>query len=128
MNLSSLPALGFETTICNANAYLGKENFYDLKENISSKEQDATYRNFRVNRNIIKIVGYIPIIGTIVGLFRIALMQDTENKFHKLPNVKNHMIRGCIEVCSLGILLLIPDLIITAYRNFPDLKMATRKI
>jgi hypothetical protein len=61
--------------------------------------------------NIGKIIGYIPIIGTLSGIARlIGVKMDREPL--KAERVK-HIIRGSIESLSLGFLLIIPDLIIS---------------
>ncbi|MBS4166813.1 hypothetical protein NEOC65_001910 [Neochlamydia sp. AcF65] len=66
--------------------------------------------------NVIKALGYIPLIGTLIGLCRIAkAAKATKDEW---PNKYNHIVRGCVEFLSLGFLLLIPDLILTGYRAY----------
>lgn len=100
IQLSSIPAFGFETTFCNANMYRSRHGGTSLD----------TY-------NISKKGGYIPILGTLVGLIRLIDVLDKKSLMSKVPNKFSHVIRGSIEFLSLGFLLIIPDFILTKYRD-----------
>ncbi len=100
--LSSLPAFGFQTKNVNVGSSC-KYGLHTLEENINME---------RISR----IAGYIPIIGTIMGCARIwGVLVRSEHE--KLPNQVNHIVRGVMEVCCLGILLALIDLVVTAYRE-----------
>ncbi|MFV0339412.1 MAG: hypothetical protein ACK5MA_02100 [Parachlamydiaceae bacterium] len=66
---------------------------------------------FRKFMNKSKVLGYIPIIGTIMGILRLKDAAVDESNLHH-DRVK-HIVRGTVETLSLGFLLAIPDLIIS---------------
>ena len=72
--------------------------------------------------NVANVIGYFPVIGTIVGLARIifALYQivssetlDDEQKEY----FRAEIYRGAVEFLSLGIMFIVPDIIVTRARN-----------
>jgi hypothetical protein len=64
--------------------------------------------------NYVKAAGYIPLIGTLIGLYHISLARSCSKA--ELPNKYNHMVRGCIELTSCGCVLLIADIFVSIYR------------
>lgn len=130
--LKSSPAFGFETASSNAHAFY-KAKFpvmftkQEIREHIVDRmvEESPEMRNLehgdifaasvqkRMNRA--KVVGMIPVVGSIMGLARIIFSCMISRRH--LPNRSYHLIRGTIELLSLGFLLLIPDLIVTFSRN-----------
>lgn len=134
INLTSAPAFGFETASCNAQEYYEDmyRNAYDSKRKqyaelspgqdfpLSDRDVNNICRNSAKTAskvaNIVKVLGYIPLVGTLIGLSRISRASNASHE--ALPNKFNHTVRGCIELCSLGFLLLIPDLILTGYRAY----------
>jgi len=62
-----------------------------------------------------KIGGYIPLVGTILGAMRIYEAATASKD--ELSNKVNHILRGCVELLSLGLLFFIPDLIVTLARK-----------
>lgn len=73
--------------------------------------------------NVTKIMGYIPLIGILSAITRplfarlgASLITDPQAK--TLHSYAWHL-RGALEFLGLGLLLLIPDFIVTAYRAFP---------
>ncbi len=74
------------------------------------------------------LAGYIPVIGTIVGIARIIFgsmaLEDSKNSYldgegrlNKLKQFGNAQIcRGAIETLSLGCVFIIPDLFATTVR------------
>ncbi|MBS4169910.1 hypothetical protein [Neochlamydia sp. AcF95] len=147
MYFTSMPAFGFETFACNAEDCY-KEMIKKVKQRTSDLQQrkmsqlnvqiaelkeissfnDPDYQKVEdesINNaakdawkiaNIIKALGYIPLIGTLIGLSRISMAAKTLKE--ELPTKYNHIGRGCVELLSLGFLLLIPDLVLTAYRAY----------
>ncbi len=103
VTLSSPPAFGFETENVNAMSFYKK----------NQPEQSCIERISQVNRS--KGLAYIPLVGTILGGIRVhhACTNSTAN----FPNRANHIVRGVMEVCCLGILLALIDLVVTAYRE-----------
>ncbi|MCB1112890.1 MAG: hypothetical protein KDK72_09585 [Chlamydiia bacterium] len=82
-------------------------------------------KEVRSRGNLFKIAGYVPVIGTIIGIARIIQsiqMIKEENKSGFGPNryyvefAAGNISRGVIEATSLGCLLIIPDLILTVAR------------
>jgi len=141
-NLPTFPAFGFETSRCNASEHYKDQ--YKINYARDQKVLDATVKMLgrlniqapprgkpiskavldeRANNNAAfswrmanagKIAGYIPLVGTLVGLFHMTNTLMTPKA--QLPNKWQHIARDSIESLSLGFLLLIPDLIVTRYR------------
>jgi hypothetical protein len=106
----------------NMQAIPGLENMPDLAdeamagvEEFNQELGNSTAKSAWKTHNIVKALGYIPLLGTLIGLGRIS--RSAKATQEELPNKFNHIVRGCIELCSLGFLLLIPDLILTSYRT-----------
>jgi hypothetical protein len=134
INFTSAPAFGFETATCNAvGHYIKKRSQRQLETmkgqlgivdlTVKPKLQKAAedyYSEWAITAwkasNVVKVLGYIPLIGTFLGLSRIleAALSTKED----LPNRYNHIARGCVELLSLGFLLVIPDLILTGCRAY----------
>lgn len=100
INLSSAPAFGFEFASCNAE--------------LSYEQTPIQVKDRYKGKNIRKVMGYIPIIGMLLGITRIRQARVLNSQ--QLPNRFNHIVRGSIEALNLGFLLLIPDLLLTAAR------------
>lgn len=100
ITLSQAPAFGFETA-------------------------KFSYNSSYSNRNKSKCLSYIPFISMFIGIGR---MHDALIHAKTLGCKARHIIRGTIEFLNLGVLLLLPDLILTVYRKFlkpnADLKLA----
>jgi|GEM_PF-6900045 len=66
------------------------------------------------------IFGYLPVIGTIIGIARIIMFTKILEENPDVAIRKRlcicHITRGCIELIACGLLLLIPDLIFTIGR------------
>lgn len=133
INLNTTPAFGFETETYKAGEYYRKDFQKRMAKlphlDLTEKTDDPEYQNSKILQeniyienarkvcNFVKIVGYIPFFGTFAGILRInSALKATEEE---LPNKFNHIARGCIEMTSLGCLLLIHDLILTLWRNRP---------
>ena len=113
------PALGFlSKNNVQLEAYAKEKAAYDKKMN---PDQDvnklkADYISFACHDDkMAKIRGYIPIIGMFFGLSRIINANKSTHEY--FYNRTNQVIRGVIELLGLGLLLLIPDLIVTCSRN-----------
>lgn len=138
IELKSPPAFGFQTSNCNSGRFYkerGKEKFEmgfnrsqalmglqgmpDLRNDPESQQAMDSLADFGAQTqwkcdNFERILGYIPLFGMLIGLIRISQIYKQTEK--QLPNRCNHLLRGSIELCSLGFLLLIPDLIVTCNR------------
>jgi len=77
------------------------------------KYHDKTIKSTILAENARKIVGYIPVLGTIRGIGRIV---DTLLRPEQVKPA-NNLARGVIEMLSLGIFLLPVDIAVTAYRH-----------
>ena len=139
ISLNAAPAFGFETETYNAQDYYYQEAVITSKKNleISIKRgwikpgqvngdfqalADAGYKEHAKTAwktaNVVKVLGYIPLVGSFIGLARI--LGSAFSTPDEVPNRYHHIARGCVELSSLGILLLIPDLFMTGYRAFSD--------
>lgn len=147
IKLNCAPAFGFETTFCNSEEWykdLSKKQTKTIEENLQKNaaqlnipeiqnsindlttspeyqglmgdiQNDAARNAWKV-ANLVKVLGYIPLLGTLIGINRLARAVQADK--NDLPNRCNHIVRGCVELLSLGALLLIPDLILTCYRGY----------
>jgi len=86
----------------------------DLLDERLDERYDKAPKSAMKTNNVMKVLGYIPVIGTIIGLQHLTRSVKA-NKIH-WPNKYQHIARASIESLSLGFLLIIPDLILTAYR------------
>jgi hypothetical protein len=124
MSLTAIPAFGFETSrVHSKQGYIAvmsrtRDSVGHINHNYTTSDQ-ATVSDeqiikayTRTNRG--KMIAYMPVIGTFIGIIRIV--EAFTNK-EALPNKFSHMLRGSIEFFSLGFLLIIPDLILTNLRN-----------
>ncbi len=104
------PAVGFQTAGCNCN------NIYSAKASMAGIGMDEDHflgyiRNSRIKDIALKILGYIPVVGIIVGIYRIIQIAPS------IGETRNHRIRGMMEIIPVvGTLLIFPDIAITAYR------------
>lgn len=98
INLHNYPAFGFESSNCKWGF-----NRQDMKK-----------------RNIGKLIAYTPVIGTLLGLIRVLI--TLSDKSMPLKRKCSLIVRGSIEFLSLGILLLIPDLIASICMRHPKTK------
>jgi hypothetical protein len=116
--VSPVPAFGFEIA-----SYYGKDYYTKAYEKAKTVDLVEVADNlealnwvksaYRVT-NFVKFLGYIPLIGTFVGINRILAARKASR--NEMPNKNDHILRGGIEAFSVGILLLIPDLILTLIR------------
>lgn len=107
-SLNCIPVLGFETT-----------NYHDvlISKEISANlnlDKNDSFTSWN-SRNVYKLAGYIPIVGTIVGIMHLIKIQNI-NSTVPLTNRCSWITRSTVELLSLGFLLLIPDLLATLYR------------
>ncbi len=98
MFFTSPPAFGFE---------MPNDNY------TNNNVDKSSWKTTNISNNFSKFLGYNPFFGFAIGQMRIEAA-----KKHPLPNKFNHIVRGCIESFGLGFLLLIPDIILTGYREY----------
>ena len=119
LNLGNPPAIGYETSTYNAsecyintlhNPYAKGKNDEKASSWVSVREVAPSSKVMIRDSNLGKAAGYFPIVGMVMGILRIQVARSCN-----YPNKVTHIIRGTIEFLCLGILLLIPDLIMTAY-------------
>lgn len=98
-NFKNLPAWGFQTDRCNAEA--------QFNEGQQVRDHDKS----------MKLQGYIPFYGAHVGCLRLKWVAEHP----KMSYVLAHTIRGIFEIAlnivGAGCLLAIPDLLMTGYRE-----------
>ena len=74
------------------------------------------------NMNARNILGYIPVLGLIPFYSRCVSPMCSDNVSSKPTSVKiAEFVRGLFEGLGLGIIYLIPDLIVTAFRFIPSM-------
>ncbi|MFV0340057.1 MAG: hypothetical protein ACK5MA_05420 [Parachlamydiaceae bacterium] len=78
------------------------------EENFRQSQIDKAHRG----SNVGKILGYIPVVGILVGLGRISSTAKDKEIFSK-----KEYVRAAIETLGLGILLLPVDIAVTGYRH-----------
>lgn len=105
--INRAPAFGFETKMLRA------------------KSTESKIENYRYPlENLFKILGYVPVIGTGIGIMRCVHSRDADEKLHSKTN---QTIRGIIEATSLGIVLLPFDLGVTAGRKIKQLTISSKQ-
>lgn len=108
--LTYIPSLGFELMNCRET---------QISEEIAADKGIITAKDSFLNwkgRNICKLIGYLPLLGTIMALSRTINILSISKE--RMSNKFNWIARGAIEFLSLGFLLIIPDIIATLYRNY----------
>jgi hypothetical protein len=104
MTFSAVDAFGFHSQ-------------YQIEQLIGVK---ADHEDAKV-LNLSMVMGYFPVVGTIVGIFRLIITNNAAFMPHVSPDfILSLQFRAIIELCSLGFLLIIPDLVITIGRIFFD--------
>lgn len=92
---------------------------YEIK-GFNSDDQEGSIRTK------FKLLGYLPIIGNIMGIVKLPIfIIGTLKKRPEVQSLKDkhlHIIRASVEGAGLGFLLLVPDLIMTFYNRQQYLK------
>lgn len=137
---SKIPAFGFETKSLRATEKAAEfaEKLYNKKNNSSNhyvkkgfdkvvdkRGGPEAYKNSLAQKtykgsNVAKVLGYIPGIGTLIGLGRIYKVATNREIYSK-----KEYLRAAIESLSLGIFLIPADIAVTCYRNKKWKKMQT---
>lgn len=95
---------------------------------ISVDSKTETMTKMRRNINLMNGLGYIPVIGTIIGIARVIFFGKFIPEYRHYSGSEKkfacfQVARGYVEMFSLGAVFLIPDLIITINR---ELEMAMK--
>jgi hypothetical protein len=107
MNISPTNALGFFTAQQMARTL--------------NVDDDKRTKTVALMTNIVRLVRYIPIIGTITAVAELIINRNNWGKYRDNFGescTRATIARTVVEALSLGILLLIPDIIATAARFF----------
>lgn len=96
------------------------EKFDANSERLKAKTAHIEAKKIFKWDNFTKVAGYVPLVGSVMGIIRIA---GTANTPSSLINKKRHYARGCVELVSLGVLFVIPDLIVTGHRVYKAHKL-----
>lgn len=117
------PAFGFEcfnTKCFNANIRVAAERWY--VENQGARVENGTIESAIKTANVVKMLGWIPFVGALVGLYRIYhATQSTAWYPHpgrEIEEKNTHIARGVTEVLTLGftgIVFAVVDLGMTYY-------------
>lgn len=79
----------------------------------SAKKSHTVRETDVIGSNVIIILGYIPLVGALVGTARFVLVKEEVSRGYYLAN----RIRALFEIAGCGLLLLPPDLIMTVYHH-----------
>lgn len=118
--LTYIPSLGFELQSCH-DVRVSEEIAAD-EDSILKKDAFLNWRG----RNLSKIVGYFPVIGTIMAIYIFTRVLSISSE--SLTNKVNWIARNSIQFLSLGALLFIPDLIATLYRKYHMTNISTQSL
>jgi hypothetical protein len=94
--------------------------FHTVDENHFSPDDYSFTETYYDAQNLLNVLGWIPLLGTVVGGIRIGstgVMWVGDDESHRHSHRKYFAIsgvRGVVELLSLGWVFLIPDLIVTA--------------
>lgn len=99
--------------------------FHDISSNIFSEDDYSFTETYYDTQNILNVLGWIPILGTIIGSIRIGCTTAIYigDKESHMPYHRKYfgvsMLRGVVELCSMGWVFILPDLIVSSvnYRN-----------
>ena len=89
-------------------------------------------KNNLIVHNVANVLGYIPLIGTIVGLarmiFALYMVVTSESlDIEAKEYYRAEIYRGAVEFLSLGIMFVVLDIIVTRARNVaPKLFMGSK--
>jgi hypothetical protein len=84
---------------------------------LTQEKPTLTYNDVNdivLKHNVITVMGYVPIVGTLAGIAHIVMSKDANNLAGRVYAIA----RGILEIFGLGILFLIPDVIVSVHRHF----------
>ena len=110
--LQHKPAFGFQSRGIHATAYRD-----DKREELKPPHSIQNFFN---------LTGYIPIIGSFVGVNRIISMSSKACLLPKSQKIK-YIVRGLIETFSLGVIILPFDLVVTVARKIDKTFLEIKK-
>ena len=106
--------------------------FHSFDENIYSEDDYAFAETYYDAQNVLNVMGWFPILGSITGTIRLigtgaTYVSDDESfrSEHKKYYIVSAL-RGIVEVFSLGWLFIIPD-IIASFKRKRRIRMELRK-
>jgi len=102
-------------------AYIQNRGYDEDKNKVEESYDDNTPHMDKVlgNTNTYNIMGYIPIIGAIIGIFKriVPMIQEIKEYSSSPEKMKNfysfQIFRATCETLGMGFLFLIPDIIAT---------------
>ena len=93
--------------------------FHTIDENLFSADDYSFTETYYDAQNILNILGWLPLCGTIVGGIRMistGIMWSGDDESHRQSHAKYYRtsgIRGVVELFSLGWVFIVPDILIT---------------
>lgn len=100
-NFSVPPAFGWQTAKMNA------DDYYEKNIGIGSKNVNKKAKHKHRLSNFVKVLGYVPALGTLIGVGRIiSVIRHRKDSKGKL----NQTLRAGVEISGLGPVLFIVDL------------------
>lgn len=101
--------------------------------NFSEDRFNVIEENYPV-QNILNVLGWFPLLGTVIGSVRIGnmiIVSIADEKSGKRSHTKYYILsvtRGVVEIFSFGFVFVIPDVIASITRNRELKKKNTEKI
>ena len=115
-SLNNPPAFGYETHRVNYNGF---------SDNRILIESNPVKKSSKIQRNLLKIIGYIPVLSIITAAVRLKNISNaTFATEAKRDSKARHIARSIFELIGLGSLLLLPDVAITIDRERKAKKIA----
>lgn len=108
--LRSFPAFGFES-----------KHIHSIKHDQNLKNASEGKKRYMLF-NAHKIMGYIPLIGSVEGVIKIIAVKKAKAVLNKTEK-RNFTARGTIELLGLGIILLPVDVAFTCKRKIQQLSL-----
>jgi len=82
---------------------------------ITNSSEEETKDRFK-GVNVVTALGYIPILGIFTAYLRFTVVIENRDK-ESFSFKATMIVRAVIEAIGCGLLLLIPDIIVSIYRN-----------
>lgn len=115
VDLNGVPTFGYETAFCNS-YQKNKEELRKNNSQLTDEQIEGLAKATWKIQNVKKGIGYIPVIGSIVGIGRFISLK-LPNQKGTIENKTSWTARGVVEALSLGSVFILPDVIATAHRQ-----------
>ena len=106
---------------------------HSFSENLYSGDDLSFGESYYDAQNVLNVLGWFPLLGTVIGTIRVVgtgimYLSDAESFRHEHKKYYTvSVIRGIVEMFSLGFIFLIPDLI-ASFRRKRRIRIRQRKM